>query len=144
MSTTTHKIYLGSLLYLVLLFFSGLFDLSFNSRPQNKLLLLRLHTSILSCGVLLFQLMHVQRQKFEDSLSGYLKQWTLSSILKSYNLYCQVLGYNTKYIKILIFIRLHINLTYVTSEVLSSNLVVFYWMNMLRNLLNAIHWVPVK
>ena len=49
--TTTHKIYWGSLLYLVLLLFSGLFDLSFHSKPQNKLLLLKLHTSILSCGV---------------------------------------------------------------------------------------------
>ena len=38
-------------LYLVLLLFSGLFDLSFHSKPQNKLLLLKLHTSILSCGV---------------------------------------------------------------------------------------------
>ena len=47
---------------LALLFFSGLFDLSFHSKPQNKLLLLKLHTSILSRGVLLFQLVHVQKQ----------------------------------------------------------------------------------
>ena len=47
---TTHKIYWGSLLYLVLLFSSELFDLSFHSKPQNKLLLLKLHTSILPCG----------------------------------------------------------------------------------------------
>ena len=49
--TTTHKTYWDSHLYLVLLLFSGLFDLSFHSKPQNKLLLLKLHTSILSCGV---------------------------------------------------------------------------------------------
>ena len=49
--TATHKIYWGSLLYLVLLFFSGLFDFSFHLNPQSKLLLLRLHTSILPCGV---------------------------------------------------------------------------------------------
>ena len=48
--TITHKIYWGSLLYLVLLFFSELFDLSFHSKPQNKLLLLKLHTPTLSCG----------------------------------------------------------------------------------------------
>ena len=82
--TTTHKIYWGSLLYLVLLLFSGLFDLSFHSKPQNKLLLLKLHTSILSYGVLLFQLVHAQTQYCEDSLRSYLKQWTLSSILNSY------------------------------------------------------------
>ena len=51
--TTTHKIYWVSLLYLVLLFFSWLFDLSFHSKPQNKLLLVKLHTPILSCRVLL-------------------------------------------------------------------------------------------
>ena len=82
--TTSHKIYQGSLLYLVLLFSSGLFDLSFHSKPQNKLLLLKLHTSILSYGVLLFQLVHAQTQYCEDSLRSYLKQWTLSSILNSY------------------------------------------------------------
>ena len=55
--TTIHKIYWGSLLYLALLFFSGLFavfNLSFHSISQNKPLFLKLHTSILSCGVLLF------------------------------------------------------------------------------------------
>ena len=51
--TTTHKIYWVSLLYLVLLFFSWLFDLSFHSKPQKKLLLVKLHTPILSCRVLL-------------------------------------------------------------------------------------------
>ena len=51
--TKTHKIYWGSLLYLVLLFFSRLFDLSFHSKPPNRFLLLQLHTSILSCGILL-------------------------------------------------------------------------------------------
>ena len=48
--TTTHKIYWGSFLYFVLLFFSELFDFLFHSKPQNKLLLLKLHTQILSCG----------------------------------------------------------------------------------------------
>ena len=51
---TTRKIYWsiywGSLLYLVLLFFSWLFYLSFHSKPQVNLLL-KLHTSILSFGV---------------------------------------------------------------------------------------------
>ena len=50
--TTTHQTYWGSLLYLVLLYFSRLFNLSFYSKPQNKLLL-KLHAPILSCGVLL-------------------------------------------------------------------------------------------
>ena len=52
-------------------------------KPQNKLLLLKLHISILSYGVLLFQLVHVQKQYCEDSLRSYLKQWTLCSILNS-------------------------------------------------------------
>ena len=63
--TTTHKIYWGSLLYFALLFFSGIFavfDLSFHSISQNKSLLLKLHTSILSCGGFLFQLVHIQKQ----------------------------------------------------------------------------------
>ena len=51
---TTHKIYWGiywgSLLYLVLLVFSGLFYFSFHSKPQLNLLL-KLHTSILPFGV---------------------------------------------------------------------------------------------
>ena len=47
--TATHKIYcLGSFLYLALLFFSGLFYLSFHSKPQKKLLLLKLYTPTLS------------------------------------------------------------------------------------------------
>ena len=62
MPTTTHKIYCGSLLYLLLLFFYGLFDLPFHSKPQNKLLPLKLHTQSLSCGVLLSQLVHIQKQ----------------------------------------------------------------------------------
>ena len=33
---------------------------------------------LLSCGVLLSQLVHAQRQQFEDLLRNYLKQWTLS------------------------------------------------------------------
>ena len=41
---------------------ASVFDLSFHSISQNKPLLLKLHTSILSCGVLLFQLVHVQKQ----------------------------------------------------------------------------------
>ena len=39
-----------------------IFDLSFHSKLQNKLLLLKLHTPSLSCGVLLSQLVHVQKQ----------------------------------------------------------------------------------
>ena len=39
-----------------------IFDLSFHSKPQNKLLLLKLHTPTLSCVVLLSQLVHVQKQ----------------------------------------------------------------------------------
>ena len=62
--TTTHKIYWGSLLYIVLF-------------------LLKLHTSILTCGVLLSQVVHGQRQQFEDPLRNYLKQWTVSSVLSS-------------------------------------------------------------
>ena len=57
---TTRKIYWGSLLYLVLLFFSGIFDLSFHSKPQNKLLLVKLHAPNLPRGVLLSQLVHAQ------------------------------------------------------------------------------------
>ena len=41
---------------------ASVFDLSFHSISQNKPLLLKLHTSILSCGVLLFQLVPVQKQ----------------------------------------------------------------------------------
>ena len=39
-----------------------IFDLSFHSKPQNKLLLLKLHTPSLSCVVLLSQPVHVQKQ----------------------------------------------------------------------------------
>ena len=42
--------------------FSGLFDLSFHSKPPKKLLLLKLYTPVLSCGVLLSQLVHAQKQ----------------------------------------------------------------------------------
>ena len=42
--------------------FSRLFDLLFNSKPQNKLLLVKLHTPILSCVVLLSRPMHAQKQ----------------------------------------------------------------------------------
>ena len=70
---------------------------------------------------------HAQRQYFDNPLRNYLKLWTLSSILSSYNLYYQILTYKTWYIKILIFIRLHIIWIYVSSEVLSLNLVVFHW-----------------
>ena len=35
---TTHKIYCSSVLFHILLFFSGLFDLSFNLKPQNSCL----------------------------------------------------------------------------------------------------------
>ena len=59
--TTTHKIYLGSLLYLVLLFFSELFDLSFHSKPQNKFLLLKLHTPILSWGGFFYLVQCIRR-----------------------------------------------------------------------------------
>ena len=52
--TTTHKIdwgiYWGSLLYIVLLIFSELIYFSFHSEPQLNLLL-KLHASILPCGV---------------------------------------------------------------------------------------------
>ena len=41
---------------------TGSFDLSFHTKPQNKLRLLRLYTLILSCGVLLSELVHAQRQ----------------------------------------------------------------------------------
>ena len=61
-STTNHKISWSSLLYLVLLLFSGMFDLSFHSKPHNKVLVLKLHIWKLSCGVLFFQLVHVQKQ----------------------------------------------------------------------------------
>ena len=61
-SATAHKKYWGSLLYFVLPFFSRLFDLSFHSKPQNKILLLKLHAPILSCGILLSPLEHAQRQ----------------------------------------------------------------------------------
>ena len=60
--TTNHKIYWSSLLYLVLLFFSVLFGLSFYSKLQNKALLLKLHIWNLSCRVLLSQLVDVQKQ----------------------------------------------------------------------------------
>ena len=59
--TTTRKTYWGSLLFLVLLFFSGLIGLSFHSKPQNKLLFLKLHIPSLFCGVLLSQLVDVQK-----------------------------------------------------------------------------------
>ena len=42
--------------------FSRFFDLLFNSKPQNKLLLVKLHTPILSCVVLLSRQMHAQKQ----------------------------------------------------------------------------------
>ena len=57
----------------LLMFFFGLFDLSFHSKPQNKLLLLKWHTSILIRRVLLSQLVHAQRQSFEGTLKYYLK-----------------------------------------------------------------------
>ena len=60
--TTTHKIYWSSFLYLVLLVFSELFDLLFHSKPQNKLLLLKLHTPILSCGVFISRPLHTQKK----------------------------------------------------------------------------------
>ena len=61
--TTTHKVYWGSFLYLVvLLFYSELFGLSFHSKTQNKLLLLKLHIPILSCGFFLSRPLHTQKQ----------------------------------------------------------------------------------
>ena len=42
--------------------FSDLFGLSFHSKPQNKLLLLKMHTPILSCRVLLSRPLHTQKQ----------------------------------------------------------------------------------
>ena len=61
--TTTHKVYWGSFPYLVvLLFYSELFGLSFHSKTQNKLLLLKLHTPILSCGFFLSRPLHTQKQ----------------------------------------------------------------------------------
>ena len=81
---TTHKINRGSsLLLLVLLFFSGLFDVSLHSKPQKELLLLKLHNSVLACRVLVSQLVHAQRELFDDLLRNYLKQRTLSSISNS-------------------------------------------------------------
>ena len=65
---------------------ASVFDHSFHSISQIKALLLKLHTWILSCEVLLFLLEHVQKQQLEDSLRSYLKQQTL---------YYQDLIYNT-------------------------------------------------
>ena len=73
----------SSLLLLVLLFFSGLFDVSHHSKPQKELVLLKLHNSVLPYRVLVSQLVHAQRELFDDLLRNYLKQRTLSSILNS-------------------------------------------------------------
>ena len=61
----------------------GIFGILFHSKPQKKHLPLKLHTSILPCGVLLSELAHAQMQWFEDPVRNHLKQWILNSILNS-------------------------------------------------------------
>ena len=80
---TTHKIYWGSLLYLVLLFSSELFDISFHSKPQNKLLLLKLHTSILPCGGFVSSTGACAETIIWGSIKKLSIKWTLSCILNS-------------------------------------------------------------
>ena len=61
------------------------------NHSQNILRLTFVHRSLasktaylnLTCGVLLSQVVHGQRQQFEDPLRNYLKQWTVSSVLSS-------------------------------------------------------------
>ena len=70
---------------------TGSFDFSFHSKPQNKLRLLKLYTLILSCGVFVIWTSTCAETVIWGPMKTFSKQWTISSILNSYDLYHQVL-----------------------------------------------------